>query len=819
MFSISSRTLRHPPYLPLTSQYERPCSVLRLVLRIVFVVSLLILLIFLSDAKTNARVVNLCQDVATAFIYRVRVHKTAESPFTLFTSQNPIFTNRISASALRKVLNNRRRIIGGVFNNSLIAACRDGATIHPQAVSSWNSVRGVREVVVVHYASSSDESLQALKTIDAVDKLGRIIYTRVDRKDTESVPTPTEGGRWERARAFNLGATIASGGNLLFVDCDTIVDPEAIQSHTFTNGTVLVRISDEKAHMADAADIRTIEMVYVGKPAFMSLFGFDERIDVPGFDMAELVERLTDHANLKWQVMHPLSSRSARVQRAVPLVIGEWVAGMRTSKTSATELPELALYITAFARNEMAPWTGLLIDGSPSMLTLHPVVLRVLRSQCNSVSTRTGDRTVFPSQVNNDFRLWIHASVRRRKSISILDALPRNLRAALVLKAHRKLLHDQHDIPWKLLMLIEGSHIDENTAGNASMEASFADRHLSFSDVERNVAEYSPIVFDNLWRKSRLLVVSVEAYRGIELFRSVTWAISLAIARSRALILVGHLRGTPLVDLLDVNEMSRVLSREYNVKLDILGRAQALNCSTTEGISCWEGDDVSTGWDEYRVTDGVTGIRDEPSKHLLVHITAKDVKLWDDKEKFPWQQQLEEHAFACLTISENVKNVISQNAHNGWEDVSGKTALWISQLSPSLSQSSQTSSNDTTIQSFVLEYLAQGNTKQERKPLLFLSDHMGRLDQGNTSGNGIENIAELWMALGCDRIVFDDENIPDAWSGTDECIIEWRRIHGVLSTGKGVTHVRSSDVGATVIFHEIIFFNSGLDKMAESHTS
>lgn len=1037
------------PILPLSqrqSSVQQPAnplqsnrSALRDLARTSLFICVFIVILVIPFTSIPSLISNSVHDVATGTLYHFHRRTAKDTPFVHFSTQHSIFTKRLSPDSLHGLLRSRRRLLGDTVNNTLVAACANTARIHPPVLSSWLSLHGVREVIIVHDSPSVAQSERALDVIDSVDRQGRIMYInfvsdgasmktnkrskhsgpssglpvnvhiknddyRADKfynasgnashlfsspsgntnetlssssssravkgealsssTSSSSVPPPpTHAQRWYRSRAFNLGAAVASGVNLVLTDCRSMISVDALDIHTLTDDNVMtnekgnnstmnndkngnmtgrtksksrfyVSIGHERAH---ASDMKPIELVYVSKQHFTKVHGFDERLDVPGFDIADLVDRLSHISmGLSWDTMHARASHAIDFPGNALLAQQHRIVGIRTLESRAALIPELAFYAAAYAREQdeaekKKGWTGILQDGSPSILSLRSMTFRVLRSHIEQIDRHSRMLSMLVPTPTSNARLWIHAAFGKQAIPSLLDGLPREKRASVLLKAHRKLLHDHHGIPHKLLNVIEGGFapyelnqhsytstknvsrpekltISSSVPYNVSKGASVTDSSINktdsqMTDTEQRIEGYSPMLLDVLWRKAKLLVVNIEADYAMELFRGVAWAISLAVARNRALVIVGDLQGMPLVRLLDMNEISRVLYREYNVKLDIIGRPQLLNCSMESQSSCWRDDkDVITSWDEYRIEHGVSDLQDNASKHILLHVAGRDVLRWDERESLTaWQHQLEVHAFACLSMSADVKEVVREKGERGWTELLNRTALWVTRSSrdkrtmysfasgylkhleqrkqhPSNSNhsSGDLPTNKTSTPTLKQNQRSQKQQKQQRQPkqpqqrqkqqqkdqsvtvptkqtsklsnsssdnslkvfkrkskapdiqpddaaqktkgntdsaaLLFTSDHAEM--RGGTPDhvlNCVQNVADLWVVMQCKRIVFDSEETPLSWKGTDESILEWRRVHGYGRRG-GIVHVRSTDVGADVAFHEMEFMNDEDDE-------
>lgn len=781
MLGASLRPLEASSTTPLHPHSSRTQIFSRLVcIRILIVLIVLMLIALITDSHSRAKLHHSIRKVVTGTLYHLSHHHVDLSSVEMFASQNPIFTKHISPKTLKKMLRARRRTIGGTVNNTLIAACSDSSPVLARTVASWNNIRGVREVVIVDYDSHREGPLRALKVIDSIDRLGRIVHVAVVRSSDTSPSEGPIGAQWERSRAFNLGAAVSSGRNLLFVDCHTITSPALVAEHPMHNGSIHVAIAQPPPTEDPASAFRWPDVVYVPRDDFLAVVGFDERIDVPGYDMADLVERMRRSRGLTWQPMqHGFTSRVDDETKHTPLAVAsDWTGGTIDALVRTRLIPDLALYASMIAGQELPVWSGRLLDGSLTMLTLRPVRLGVLRKQMESTEARVAHHPLFGTKRQPDFRMWIHASLRRTQTVSMVDALPRPLRLQVLLTAHRYMLHDRHAVPWSLLKMVEdqnapGGNADTNVTQNNSSKL------IVDGTVERKLNSYSELLFDLLWRRSKLLVVSIESDDGMATLRSIAWAITSAISRNRVLVLVGSIDKTALWEVVDLKATSALLAREYNLKLHMVGRRHALNC--TEGLqpTCWGSDAVGKHWVSHSVRGNPAELADDPGRHTIVRVVTRDVVDWGSAPS-TWIHRLQAQAFACVAPSARVIAAV------GWRgSLQGRTGLW------PVDETSQ-------VKEFVRGFMRM-RRKRGPAPVVF---GLRRYASGES---GIRKIADVLTALRCRSVMFNAIDVPAPWRGADESVVEWRRVHvrGHADSSHGVAHVRS-ERNASFVYREVI---------------
>lgn len=772
----------------------------------------IVIAIFLTNP--NFISISAASNFIATFLPHVFSKVSHSTSYSSFSSLHPIFTRRVSPDALFTILENRRRITRSTVNTTLIAACSSTHPFTARVLASWNAIHAVQQIIIVHYFSAVEDVHRSLSLIDDIDKPGQIIYVAIEARKENirySSPSPTPRGRvrrWPRTRAYNLGAKIALGHNLFFVDCGTIVSPDALVSHRIVGDSIFVRVGEAPP---DGSGVRPVQMVYVQRRTFLAVHGMDERIDIPGFDMADFVERATRKTLQTWRFMRTKASQDVPSLDSAPLVI-DVAADQTHADPLSAHYPELVLYVTALSRGEMPPWTGKLPSGESSIISLHDVNFRMLRAQSDPFDDARRFRFRVGRSRRVDFRLWIYATVPDTGSALLVSALPHNVRVSIVLQAHRKLLHDHYGLPWKLLDIIETPEKADVISQGNDMTLDLSALTPSAGGVEVLLKEphvqllktwrYTPILFNVVWRKAKLLVVNIDSDTAMELTRSVAWALTVAIAHSRALVLTGGLRGTALVHLFDANGMKSILQREYNISIDIIAREKKLPCTpgNQTSHSCWLKDDVKDLWVESRLRIGVSDVVEDSSRHLLIHIAGREMLSWDARtDTTEWLREMEEKAFACLSVSQRVASIVEKlsisNLHN-------RTAVWIT----------RSGRHQLAVGTFVARYLhikKDLNMSIEMRPLVILSDDssVGVENEQSREADAYYSMADLWIALQSERIVFNTGEMPPTWRGIDEGLAEWRRMRRV-NIGKGehgVMHLRSpDDKSFGLSFHELV---------------
>lgn len=84
--------------------------------------------------------------------------------------------------------------------------------------------------------------------------------------------------------------------------------------------------------------------------------------------------------------------------------------------------------------------------------------VRILRSHHKAVDGHAKKNFMFVHNRRSDFRIWLHATVQASALAKpVVNDMGTDRKAMVLLKAHRKLPHDHHGVPWKLLDITEGA--------------------------------------------------------------------------------------------------------------------------------------------------------------------------------------------------------------------------------------------------------------------------------------------------------------------------------------------------------------------------
>lgn len=169
---------------------------------------------------------------------------------------------------------------------SLIVACTDRHQILARALVSWLQVSHVRQILLVDWSSSPP--LQG--TVDAVLDIHAPRSKNVSIPDVRIVRVDDESS-WVPSRAYNLAARSSMYDTLFKVDCDVLVSADAMianpipyRSYSFFAGHRILARS--------AKDFSLEGTLIIQKSHFLSVGGYDERIQTYGHEDEDLYSRL-----------------------------------------------------------------------------------------------------------------------------------------------------------------------------------------------------------------------------------------------------------------------------------------------------------------------------------------------------------------------------------------------------------------------------------------------------------------------------------------------------------------------------------------------
>lgn len=173
----------------------------------------------------------------------------------------------------------------------------------------WTQVQNVSEILLVDWASTPP--LRAV--VDEV--AGHDPRVRVLRVEGEVA--------WVLSRAYNLGVRAASFESVVRTDCDYSLGRDFVQAHDLGDGGVFY--AGNYQHARNENEVHLNGAVVVRRSDFLSVGGYDERIQTYGWDDEDLYTRLVQKGLKKRDVnydhvSHVPHEDTERAQRDVKFV-------------------------------------------------------------------------------------------------------------------------------------------------------------------------------------------------------------------------------------------------------------------------------------------------------------------------------------------------------------------------------------------------------------------------------------------------------------------------------------------------------------------
>lgn len=200
---------------------------------------------------------------------------------------------------------------------SIVAACSDRHPMLARAIVTWMQVSLVRQIVLVDWSSSP----QLVDTVDAIIEMHAPLFVNVTPPAVNIVRVVGEP-TWVLSRAYNLAVQHAAYQTIFKVDCDYLLHPEIVLSHVAPNYP--------PSFFAGSLDTaRSLNEVYLSgvliapRELFLSVGGYDERIQTYGFEDEELYARLyatgATRKNISYDMIdHILHHDSSRITNGMP---------------------------------------------------------------------------------------------------------------------------------------------------------------------------------------------------------------------------------------------------------------------------------------------------------------------------------------------------------------------------------------------------------------------------------------------------------------------------------------------------------------------
>lgn len=224
---------------------------------------------------------------------------------------------------------------------SIVAACKNRhASLH-QALPTWLASQSVREIILVDW--NSDPPLY-----DMLDLPNR---SKVKLVRVRNEPS------WVLSRAYNLAINLSTSPVILRVDCDYALAPNILHVHNvseldkvfYTGNWLLARDHDE---------VHLNGILLISRSHFLSVGGYDERIQTYGWDDDDLYTRL-QNANLTKlnisydHVHHVRHNDSVRTQEGV-------------------KFAQVQIDVNRLILEKIPPWSSLMYSSNASRYhTLH----------------------------------------------------------------------------------------------------------------------------------------------------------------------------------------------------------------------------------------------------------------------------------------------------------------------------------------------------------------------------------------------------------------------------------------------------------------
>lgn len=218
---------------------------------------------------------------------------------------------------------------------SIVACCMNRHSTLRTVLPAWRAVENVSEIILVDW--SSEPPLQPLVSQLVADDT----RVRVIRVDSEPA--------WILSRAYNLGVSVARHDTIIRTDCDYSLSPTFLSSHPLTSRQFY---AGNYKHARNENEIHLNGAVLIRRADFLSVGGYDERIQTYGWDDEDLYTRLEKSGMQKLNLSYDMVSHvphgdGARAQRDVKFVqveidlnslllekLSKWNASDASSSTS-----------------------------------------------------------------------------------------------------------------------------------------------------------------------------------------------------------------------------------------------------------------------------------------------------------------------------------------------------------------------------------------------------------------------------------------------------------------------------------------------------
>lgn len=325
--------------------------------------------------------------------------------------------NVISESQL---LNMNQKMPGQKQSVAIIAACKNRQDTLRKVLPEWRKVNGANEIVIVDW--SSDPPLKPI--IDA-QKDKRIKLIRVSGEKS-----------WVLSRAYNLAVNNTNKDFIIRTDCDYSLESDILSAHDldktlegFYSGNWNLARDENEVHLNGA-------MIF-NRKNFLSVGGYDERIQTYGWDDEDLYNRLSSRKLKKLNISYDHVSHVSH--------------GDKKRAQEGVKFAQVQIDLNQLLLEKLPVWSGAEGGISPSTYTSVRSSKGYTELRTKTIPKSLQD-SVEPKQLEESYALALGRRLADDFSIpwDILEALDSQKRENLL----RKLMELQH----KLDLINSGSN-------------------------------------------------------------------------------------------------------------------------------------------------------------------------------------------------------------------------------------------------------------------------------------------------------------------------------------------------------------------------
>lgn len=201
---------------------------------------------------------------------------------------------------------------------AIIAACSNRHPMLARSLVSWLRVTLARQIILVDWGSSPPLS----ETVDGLIAVNSPTLSNITLPDIKVVSVQGES-QWVLTRAYNLAASLTKYSTLVKVDCDVVLDPNAVLIHGLPKNPPSY-FSGHPSLARNENELYLNGQFIVSRSLFLDVGGYDERIQTYGYEDTDLYRRFeafgATRLNLSYDhVTHVLHHDTTRSQSGVAI--------------------------------------------------------------------------------------------------------------------------------------------------------------------------------------------------------------------------------------------------------------------------------------------------------------------------------------------------------------------------------------------------------------------------------------------------------------------------------------------------------------------